>query len=100
MRIAHVFFQVPPDARRRALEILLAEAEAVRAMPGCRAFVPFLDPTGAGTLGVLHEWESADDFSAYAASPTFVATAALLRPMMVAPPVSRRFDARLAETVN
>ncbi len=69
-------------------------------MKGCLAFVPFTDPSGPGALGVLHEWETADDFAAYAASAGFAAAGRALRPLMVGAPVSRRFDAQLAETVN
>jgi quinol monooxygenase YgiN len=50
-------------------------------------------------LGIVHEWESAEAFARYAASPGFTAVGQVLRPIMVAPPVSKRFDARLLETV-
>lgn len=100
MRIAHVFFKVRADERSAALETLVANAASVRAMPGCRIFLPFLDPTDAEVIGVMHEWETADDFTGYVASPTFAVASAILRPLMTAPPLSRRFDATLAETVN
>lgn len=100
MRVVHVFFKVRAEERSAALEALVAGAAAVRAMPGCRTFLPFLDPTDAEAIGVMHEWETDADFAAYVASPIFVANAAVLRPLMTAPPVSRRFDATLAETVN
>ncbi len=100
MRLAHVFFKVSVAARQEALNALVAEAPAVRAMKGCLAFVPFADPTDAETLGVLHEWERADDFAAYLASPEFTRSGTILRPMMTAAPDSRRFDAELAEAVN
>lgn len=100
MRIAHLFFAVAPEQREKALEALLAEAPAVREMPGCSAFVPFLDPAEPGTLGVVHEWESGTDFEAYLASAHFAAMSRLLRPMMVGTPVSRRFDAVPLQTVN
>ncbi|MCA1970865.1 unnamed protein product [Ciceribacter sp. T2.26MG-112.2] len=100
MLVAHVRFRVSEDDRQQALDILMTNAPAIRATKGCLAFVPFLDPTDRQGLGVLHEWQSGEDFAAYVASPAFVETAAILRPLMTAAPVSRRFDARLIETVN
>lgn len=99
MFIAHVYFRVAPDKVEVALAALLAELSSVRGLPGCIAFLPFLDPTEPGALGIVHEWESAEAFARYAASPGFAAVGQLLRPIMVAPPVSKRFDARLLETV-
>lgn len=100
MLVAHVRFRVSEDDRQQALDILMTNAPAIRATKGCLAFVPFLDPTDRQGLGVLHEWQSGEDFAAYVASPAFVETAAILRPLMTAAPISRRFDARLIETVN
>jgi len=100
MRLAHVTFTVAPDAVRTALDTLLDETASVRRMQGCRAFIPFADPTVSGGLGVVHEWDTAEDFAAYLASPGFASVNAVLRPMMTAAPVSRRFDARPAVTAN
>ena len=100
MLIAHVRFRATEEDRQKALAALVAKAPAIRAMKGCLAFVPFLDPTDRQGLGVLHEWQSGEDFAAYAASPAFVETAAILRPLMAAAAISRRFDARLIETLN
>ncbi len=97
MLIAHVTFRVAPGDATKALEILTIDAETVRGMAGNLAFLPFADPTDPGLLGVMHEWETAEDFAAYIAAPAFAAIGAGLKPMMVAPPVSRRFDARLIE---
>ncbi len=100
MLIAHVLFTVAEDDRRAALDTLLAEVPAVRAMKGCVAFLPFADAAGPTGLGVLHEWETEADFAAYLASPGFAVTGQILRPMMTGAPISRRFDARLLEIVN
>ena len=100
MFIAHVHFTVAPAERQAALDALLAEVPVVRAMPGCLAFVPFLDPTDPAGLGILHEWQDASSFGAYAASPGFAEVGKVLRPMMTSAPVSKRFDAKLLETVN
>ncbi len=97
MLVAHVLFKVAPADRSRALDALLAEAPGVRAMAGCLAFVPFADPGDPGGLGIVHEWQSGDEFGAYTGSSGFAKVQATLRPMMVGQPVSRRFDARLLE---
>lgn len=98
MLIAHVTFSVSPENRTLAIDTLKQEVEIVRAMQGCVAFVPFLDPTNTQDVGVMHEWENADDFAAYIASDSFATIGKVLRPVMVAPPVSKRFDATLIDT--
>ncbi|HVZ30124.1 MAG TPA: antibiotic biosynthesis monooxygenase [Asticcacaulis sp.] len=100
MLIAHVTFRVAPDSLRIALDALMSEVPVVRRMKGCQAFIPFADPTVEGGLGLIHEWDSGEDFAAYVTSPGFAEVNARLRPLMTEPPVSRRFDARLAESVN
>lgn len=100
MRLTHLTFNVDPTERARALECLLADAPAVRHMKGCLAYTPFADPLEAGGIGIVQEWETAEDFAAYTASPRFAALGAVLRPMMKGAPVSRRFEATLVQTVN
>jgi quinol monooxygenase YgiN len=100
MLIAHVTFAVAETERQAALATLVAEAETVRAMPGCIAFTPFADPTDSQKVGIVHEWETAEQFRAYAQSPSFAASGQMLRPMMVDKPLSRRFAAELIESVN
>lgn len=100
MLVAHVTFTVSAADRERVLQRLAADAAAVRAMPGCLAFVPFADPTAADRLGVMHEWTSAEEFGRYAASPLFARFGADVRPLMAAPPISRRFAATLVDMVN
>ena len=100
MRLAHVTFTVAPDAVPTALGTLLNETATVRRMKGCRAFTPFADPTISGGVGVLHEWDTAQDFAAYLTSPGFALVNATLRPMMTTAPVSRRFDADLVNNAD
>lgn len=100
MRLAHLTFAVQPEAQHEALGVLLEEVPVVRKMEGCLAFIPFIDPTTTGGIGVLHEWTSEADFAAYLASPTFAAAGARLRPLMTGEPDSRRFDASLIAVVN
>lgn len=100
MLIAHVIFYVSNENRHRALAALINEVGTVRSMRGCLAFLPFLDPTDPQGVGILHEWATHEDFAAYTASPGFAESGQTLRPLMVAAPVSRRFDANLTESVN
>jgi len=93
MRLAHVTFTVAPDNAKTALDTLLASVPAVRQMTGCIAFIPFANPTVDGGLGVLHEWQTAEDFAGYLASSVFADVNEVLRPMMTSAPDSRRFDA-------
>lgn len=95
MFIAHVDFDVAPQDRPHALAVLRMEVDAVRALPGCRSFAPFEDPALPGRVSVVHEWESAEAFAAYLASDTFAQSTEELRPLMTAPPSSRRFEATL-----
>lgn len=100
MRLAHLTFTVRPEAQHEALGALLEEVPTVRAMEGCMAFIPFIDPTSAGGIGVLHEWATEEDFAAYLASPAFTASGARLYPLMTQEPDSRRFDAELIASAN
>ena len=100
MLIAHVTFAVAAAERQSALATLVTEAETVRAMPGCLTFTPFADPIDPQKLRIVHEWETVEQFRAYAQSPGFAATGQVLRPMMVDKPVSRRFEAELIESIN
>lgn len=100
MLIAHVRFQVAENERERALVTLMAEAATVRALAGCLTFQPFADPLDPAAVGVMHEWRDRECFAAYTASPGFAAMGAVLRPMMTSPPISRRFDARLMDSIN
>jgi len=97
MLIAHVTFSILPENRALAIDALTQKVTAVRAMKGCGAFVPFLDSSNERDVGVLHEWETAEDFAAYIKSDIFMTMGEILRPIMVSPPVSKRFDATLIE---
>jgi len=98
MLITHVTFSVSIENSPLAIDTLTKEITVVRAMKGCIAFTPFQDPTNEQDVGVIHEWESAEDFAAYVASDSFTKIQKILRPIMVAPPVSKRFDAILIDT--
>jgi hypothetical protein len=48
---------------------------------------------------VIHEWDSEASFAEYQRSDSFARSGQVLRPMMIAAPVSRRFRGDLLETV-
>jgi quinol monooxygenase YgiN len=100
MLIAIVDFTVAPENRAAALATLLAEASAVRSMPGNLAFQPYLDPVNAEAVRIFHEWRDQASFEAYTGSEGFKRAGQVLRPMMIAAPVSRRMSADLLETVR
>ncbi|WP_421726313.1 putative quinol monooxygenase [Bauldia sp.] len=93
MLIAIVDFHVAAEDRQAAIDFLMDEAPAITAMPGNRGHRVV---TNAGTdthVGLIHEWETPDAFAAYLASPVFSRSGETLRPMMTAPPTSRRLVA-------
>ncbi len=94
MIIAHILFSVSAANRELAIDTLNREANAIRTMQGCVTFLPFLDPANSQTVGVLHEWESSEDFEAYIASSSFKTIGEILHPIMTSPPQSKRFDAK------
>ena len=100
MFVAHVTFGVAERDRLGVLDMLLAEAQAICAMEGCVTFLPFLDPTRADGIGVLHEWESEAHFAGYLSSPQFAGSNSAIRPLMTRAPVSKRFHATPATMAN
>ena len=93
MFIAHVTFQVSPGQEAEIREALAAGAVAVDAMKGCKRFVAFEELAVDGGFGILHEWDSEADFSRYLASGAFSTLGRAIRPLAIAQPVSKRFNA-------
>jgi quinol monooxygenase YgiN len=79
---------------------LLQDKEAIRAMEGNLAFNPYVDPVNDKAVRVWHEWHRVEHFRAYTESETFKQLGLVLRPLMKAPPVSRRMMCELLETVG
>jgi len=100
MFIALIDFHVSASDRPRALAALRAEAAEARAMPGNLGYRFFVDPDSATHVGIHHEWARAEDFAAYAASALFARVGLELRPLMTAPPMSRRLSAEVYNTVR
>lgn len=100
MIVAHVDFKVAEADRKMVMQVLLDQGSAVRSMPGCNRFVPFENITQEGEVGVMHEWADRASFEAYLASPAFLESGRIIRPRMLAAPVSRRFEVLKIETRN
>jgi len=100
MFIAIVDTYFSAEDQNTALRTLLREAPVVSAMPGNRSFRPFTDPSRAGHVGILQEWDSVQAFRAYLASEPFARSGQELRPLMVREPESRRFTVEALETAN
>lgn len=99
MLIATVDFSIAPENRAAAVVRLLQDGEAIRSMKGNLAFDVYVDPVNGRSVRVWHEWQDENRFRAYSASDTFKQLGLALRPLMLAPPVSRRMTADLLETV-
>ena len=99
MLIAVLDLRTTPAARTTALAQLDDERDEIRAMPGNLDFRVFAARDDDGGVTVIHEWADEPSFAAYLSSEAFERSGAVLRPLMTAPPVSRRFRASLLETV-
>ena len=97
--IAIVDFAVAAADHRAALAQLELERPIVTAMPGCLAFRVVTDTADNHTITVLHEWSDRAAFDGYLASDAFARSGAVLRPLMVSPPSSRRFRVELVDAV-
>ncbi|PZG12918.1 antibiotic biosynthesis monooxygenase [Micromonospora craterilacus] len=87
-----------PD-RPAALAQLDGERDQVRAMAGNLAFRVYASREDETRITVVHEWNDEASFAGYLKSDAFARSGEVLRPIMTAAPVSRRFRAELLETV-
>lgn len=95
--IAILDFAVSSADRPNALARLEHVGPDVRRMPGCVAYRVFPSPHTDTEVTVLHEWADRAAFDRYLASEIFVRSGEVLRPLMDAPPTSRRFDVKAVE---
>lgn len=99
MLIAVLDFRTAPADRATALRQLESEREGIRAMPGNLDFRVYAAREDDEAVTVIHEWADQPSFAAYLEAEAFARSGEVLRPLMIKPPVSRRFHADLLETV-
>ncbi|MGD9961003.1 putative quinol monooxygenase [Nocardioides sp.] len=99
MLIAVLDLRTAAEDRAAALAQLDAEREEIRAMPGNLDFRVYAARDDEESVAVIHEWSDESSFGAYLSSEAFARSGEVLRPLVTAPPVSRRFSAALLETV-
>jgi quinol monooxygenase YgiN len=99
MLIAVLDLRTTAADRPVALAQLDGERDEIRAMPGNLDFRVYAARDDAEAVAVIHEWADEASFAAYLSSQAFARSGAVLRPLVTAPPVSRRFHAALLETV-
>jgi quinol monooxygenase YgiN len=68
-------------------------------MPGNLDFRVYSSRANEEDVAVIHEWADEPSFATYLSSEAFARSGAVLRPLLTAPAVSRRFSAALLETV-
>ena len=98
MLIAVLDLRTAPTDRAAAVAQLDNESGEIRAMPGNLGFRVYA-AHDEEAVAVIHEWVDERSFAAYLSSEAFTRSGAVLRPLVSAPPVSRRFRAELLETV-
>jgi quinol monooxygenase YgiN len=99
MFIAVLDLRTTAADRPAALAQLDGERDEIRSMPGNIDFRVYADRQDPEAVAVLHEWADQPSFAAYLSSEAFARSGAVLRPMVTAPTISRRFRADLVETV-
>ena len=99
MLIAVLDLRTTAADRPVALAQLDSEREEIRAMPGNLDFRAYAARDDEEAVAVTHEWADKQSFAAYSSSEAFARPGVVLRPLVTAPPVSRRFHAALLEVV-
>jgi quinol monooxygenase YgiN len=99
MLIAVLDLRTAPVDRAVALAQLDSQRDEIRAMPGNLDFRVYAAHDNEEAVVVIHEWADEASFAAYLSSDAFARSGSVLRPLVTAPPLSRRFHADLLETV-
>ncbi|MBB4570617.1 putative quinol monooxygenase [Rhizobium leucaenae] len=99
MFIAIVDFTVEPESRAAVIARLLQDSDVIRTMEGNLAFSAYIDPVDDGAVRIWHEWRDVEHFRTYTASEVFKQLGLVLRPLMKAPPISRRMMSEVLETI-
>lgn len=96
MFIVTVDAAVAPENHLGVLQTLQDATPTIRQLPGNLSFRPLVGPE-PGRLTILQEWETPDAFAGYQAHAIYTDINAALGPMLIEPPVIRRYAAEPLE---
>ncbi|MGR3511712.1 MAG: putative quinol monooxygenase [Paracoccaceae bacterium] len=85
MKLVTVEVALAPAAIEAVLASIEAQAEAVRARPGCVHYALYRNDAG---IALVQTWSSMEAFDLYRASPAFAALVETIKPAMTKPPVT------------
>ena len=100
MIMALIDFEVAPEGRADLLAALRPLLKEARSFEGNRSYRALTDSQSAAHIGLVHEWDTLEQFRAYASSQLFDRLSEILRPAMTTPPVSRRMRTDNIEEVR
>ena len=90
MLIANVEFQVTESDVTVAMNVINDVVRSIRNLPGNCVFQALTQP-GTKTIVLLQEWQTEAHFNAYLDTQYFKELGEKLKPLMTAPPQSRRY---------
>ena len=96
MIIAIVEFELAAKNQDMVLQVLTKDTEQALKRQGCLGFKTTRVAGSETGWMLVEEWDTQDAFDAYKASPEFARVGKALMPLMLAPPISRAFEAALA----
>ncbi|HTM76685.1 MAG TPA: antibiotic biosynthesis monooxygenase family protein [Devosia sp.] len=100
MIMALIDFEVSPEGRTDLLAALQPLLEEARGCPGNRSFRASTNSESAAHIGLMHEWDTLEQFRAYTSSDLMLRLGQMLRSAMTAAPVSRRLRTDLIEELR
>jgi quinol monooxygenase YgiN len=100
MIMALIDFEVTPDHRPYVLDQLRSLLEEARSLKGNLTYKASTGTESAGHIGLMHEWDTLENFEAYTSSELFKRMGEILRPAITKAPVSRRLRTELLGEVR
>jgi quinol monooxygenase YgiN len=98
--MALIDFEVSPADRAEMLAALQPLLEEARGCPGNRSYRASTSCESAAHIGLMHEWDTLEQFRAYISSDLMRRMSQMLRPAMTTAPVSRRLRTELIEEIR
>ena len=87
-----VSFSVAATDEAAAVNALVEAAPKMRALKGNLGARVLTDPQSAGAIILLHSWDTMADLDAYRGGPLMAEIGSVLRPIMVAAPVTTVYE--------